>query len=225
MCDSGKSFFPRLARGAGRELTVVGILFLLALLAFLAWPGPCTFLLAGLLAALFALLLYFFRDPERISPTGERLILSPADGRVMEVRQAHEPRFLGGPGVKISVFMSLLNVHVNRAPVEGRVALVRHVPGRFLQAFRPEASDVNEHNLIGLESCQGRVLVKRVAGILARRIVCWVQISQEMHAGERLGVIKFGSRVELYLPLDVEPVVQVGDRVRAGVTVVARWKG
>jgi phosphatidylserine decarboxylase len=121
--------------------------------------------------------------------------------------------------------MSLLNVHVNRAPVEGRVALVRHVPGRFLQAFRPEASDVNEHNLIGLESCQGRVLVKQVAGILARRIVCWVQISQEMHAGERLGVIKFGSRVELYLPLDVEPVVQVGDRVRAGVTVVARWKG
>jgi phosphatidylserine decarboxylase len=127
--------------------------------------------------------------------------------------------------VKISVFMSLFNVHVNRAPVEGRVALVRHVPGRFLQAFRPEASDVNEHNLIGLESRQGRVLVKQVAGILARRIVCWVQISQEMHAGERLGVIKFGSRVELYLPPGAEPVVQVGDRVRAGVTVVARWKG
>ncbi|MBE9508835.1 MAG: phosphatidylserine decarboxylase family protein, partial [Chloroflexi bacterium] len=133
--------------------------------------------------------------------------------------------FLEAEGLKISIFMSILDVHVNRAPVEGRVALVEHVPGRFLQAFRPEASEVNEHNLIGLETRYGRVLVNQVAGILARRIVCWVRPGQGMRAGERLGVIKFGSRVDLYLPLGVEPVVQVGDRARAGTTVVARWKG
>jgi phosphatidylserine decarboxylase len=103
--------------------------------------------------------------------------------------------------------------------------LVEHVPGQFLQAFRPEASEVNEHNLVGLESRYGRVLVRQIAGILARRVVCWVGTDQGLHAGERLGAIKFGSRVEVYLPSGAEPVVIVGDRTRAGATAVARWRG
>ena len=102
--------------------------------------------------------------------------------------------------------------------------LVEHVAGKFLQAFRPEASEVNEHNLIGLEGRYGRVLVKQVAGIMARRIACWVHPGQRLQAGERLGVIKFGSRVDLYLPPGAEPAIRVGDRTRAGMTVVARWK-
>jgi len=189
------------------------------------WPGYITFTLAGLLAALFALLLYFFRDPERTPPVGEGLFLAPADGRVVEMQRVYEPRFLREEALKISIFMSLLDVHVNRTPVEGQVALVEHVPGRFLQAFRPEASEANEHNLIGLESQYGKILVRQVAGILARRVVCWVQPGQSLQAGERLGVIKFGSRVDLYLPPGAEPIVQVGDRACAGVTAIARWKG
>ena len=215
----------RLARGAEKELTMAGISLILALVVAIVWPGIYTFLLVGLLIALFVLLLYFFRDPKRTPPPGEGLFLAPADGRVVAVQQVGEPRFLGGEGLRISIFMSLLDVHVNRAPVEGQVALVQHVPGQFLQAFRPEASEVNEHNLVGLESRYGRVLVNQVAGILARRVVCWVRPGQKLRSGERLGVIKFGSRVDLYLPLAVEPVVRVGDRASAGVTVIARWKG
>jgi phosphatidylserine decarboxylase len=221
-----RAVFPlRLARGAERELITAGIPLVLAMAAAILWPGLVTFLLAGLLIALFALLLYFFRDPQRTPPADKGLFLAPADGQVVEVKRVHEPRFLQGEGLKIGIFMSLLDVHVNRAPVEGQVALTEHVPGQFLQAFRPQASEVNEHNLVGLESRYGRILVRQIAGILARRVVCWVRADQRLRAGERLGVIKFGSRVEVYLPPGAEPVVMVGDRTRAGVTAIARWKG
>ena len=132
----------------------------------------------------------FFRDPERVSPVSDRLFLGPADGRVMAVERIREPLFLQGEALKISIFMSLLDVHVNRAPIDGRVVFVQHVPGQFLQAFRPEASELNEHNLIGLDSRYGNVLVRQVAGIMARRVVCWVQPDQRLAMGERLGVIK-----------------------------------
>ncbi|MDY6875955.1 MAG: phosphatidylserine decarboxylase family protein [Chloroflexota bacterium] len=214
----------QLARGARKELTAVVIPLILALVAAVVWPGPYTLLPTGLLITLFVLLLYFLRDPERTASAGEELLLAPADGRVVEVGQVYEPCFLEGRALKISIFMSLLDVHVNRTPTEGRVTMVEHVPGKFLQAFRPEASEVNEHNLIGLESRYGRVLVKQVAGIMARRIVCWVHPGQRLQAGERLGVIKFGSRVDLYLPPKAEPVIRVGDQARAGVTVIAQWK-
>ena len=225
MRNSRARFPLRLARGADKELVIAGVPLILALAAAIVWPHLYTFLLAGLWIALFALLLYFFRDPKRTSPAGEGLFLAPADGRVVAVRQVHEPRFLQGDGLRVSIFMSLLDVHVNRTPVEGQVTLVEHVPGQFLQAFRPEASDVNEHNLVGLETRYGRVLVSQIAGILARRVVCWVHPGQKLQIGERLGVIKFGSRVDLYLPLGVKPVVRVGDPARAGVTVIAHWKG
>ena len=204
---------------------MVGIPLILALVASLIWPGLHTFLPAGLLTTLFALLLYFFRDPERTSPVGEGVFLAPADGRVVEVKQVHEPQFLQGEGLKIGIFMPLLAVHVNRVPVEGQMVLVEHVPGQFLQAFRPEASEVNEHNLIGLESRYGRVLVKQVAGIMARRVVCWVRPGQKVQAGDRLGVVKFGSRVDVFLPPGAASAVRVGDRARGGVTMIARWKG
>ena len=214
----------RLARGIGKELAIGGILPVLALAGCLAWPSPYTFGLAAILVALFVLLLVFFRDPERLSPQDKASVVAPADGRVVEVVDEHEPRFLGGQGLKIAVFMSLLDVHVNRSPGPGRVVLVEHASGQHLQAFRAEASETNEHNLIGLEGFYGRVLVKQIAGIMARRIVCWAEPGQHLRTGDRLGIIKFGSRVELYLPLGAEALVQPGDRTRAGVTVVARWK-
>jgi phosphatidylserine decarboxylase len=215
----------RLARGAEKELAIAGIPLVLAVTAAIVWPDLYTVFLAGLFIALYAVLLRFFRDPKRTPPAGEGVFLAPADGRVVEIRQVYEPGFLGGEALKVGIFMSLSNVHVNRAPVEGQVVLVEHVPGQFLQAFRPEASEVNEHNLVGLDTRYGRVMVKQIAGILARRVVCWVRPGQRLEAGERLGVIKFGSRVEVYLPLGAEPLVRVGEQVRAGMTVVAQWKG
>jgi len=225
MRDSRLDLPFRLARGAEKELAIAGIPLVLAVSAAIVWPRLYTVLLAGLFIALFAVLLHFFRDPKRTPPAGEGVFLAPADGEVVEIRQVHEPGFLGGEALKVGIFMSLSNVHVNRAPVGGQVVLVQHVPGQFLQAFRPEASEVNEHNLVGLETGYGRVLVKQIAGILARRVVCWVRPGQRLEAGERLGVIKFGSRVEMYLPLGAQPLVRVGEQVHAGITVVARWKG
>ena len=216
---------PRLARGAEKELITGGTALVLTIVAAIIWPSPVTLIPVALLFAVFVLLLYFFRDPERTPPTGDGLLLAPADGLVVSVDRAHEPRFLQGEGLKVSIFMSLLDVHVNRAPAAGRVALVEHVPGQFWPAYRPEASEANEHNLVGLESQYGRILIRQVAGIMARRVVCWVRPDQTLQAGDRLGLIKFGSRVDVYLPLGVDPCVQVGDRAYAGVTEIARWKG
>ena len=224
MHDLGEVFPLRLARGAEKELVIGGALLVLGVVVFAKWPSLPTFLLMVPLTLVFCILVYFFRDPERISPVSDGLFLGPADGRVMAVERVHEPLFLEGEALRISIFMSLLDVHVNRAPIDGRVVFVQHVPGQFLQAFRPEASELNEHNLIGLDSRYGNVLVRQVAGIMARRVVCWVQPDQRLGMGERLGVIKFDSRVDLFLPPEAEPIVQVEDRVRAGVTVVAQWK-
>ena len=215
----------RLARGVEKELLLVGVPLGAAIICLVRWPGPWTVSLAGILLALFALLLAFFRDPRRVSPSSEGVFLAPADGQIVEVGHVLEPRYLGQEGLKISIFMSLLDVHVNRSPSRGELELVQHVPGQHRPAFQDEASEMNEHNLLGLKTPYGRVLVKQVAGIMARRIVCWVKSGQNLQAGDRIGVIKFGSRVDLFLPLGSEATVQVGDCTRAGITVVALWKG
>ena len=213
-----------LARGTERELLIAGLPLALALAVTVWWPGLPAFLLALVLMALLVLLVYFFRDPERTAPDGDGLFLAPADGRVDSVERVHEPRHLQGEALRISMFMSLLDVHVNRAPIDGEVVSVEHVPGQFLQAFRPEAAERNEHNLIGMQTRFGQVLVKQIAGIMARRVICWVGPGDKLEAGERLGVVKFGSRVDVYLPTGAEPVVREGDRTTAGVSVIARWQ-
>lgn len=210
----------RLARGTEREILSVGALLALAASVARRRPRVATVLPAAALAALWGLLLHFFRDPERTPPEGDGLIIAPADGRVVEIERVHEPLFVRGPALKIAIFMSLWDVHVNRAPLEGEVVLVEHVPGRFVQAFRPEAAIVNEHNLIGLRTPRGRVLVKQISGIMARRIACWVSPGDGVNAGQRLGIIKLGSRVEVYLPPDIVPAVHVNERVWAGSSVL-----
>lgn len=204
------------------------ILLVTAILAASAWvrrrlPWPVGDLLLILILPLWALVLFFFRDPERAVPVGDDLILSPADGRVVAIEPVHEPLFIKGPAVRLSTFMSLWDVHVNRSPVSGEVKLVRHVPGKFLQAFRPEASDVNEHILLGLQGGERRVLVKQIAGILARRCVNRAIIGDYLERGQRFGLIRFSSRVDLFLPPEVQLLVQVGDGVQGGSSVLARW--
>jgi phosphatidylserine decarboxylase len=160
----------------------------------------------------------FFRDPERTSPDVPGALLAPADGRVMAVVEAEDPWV--GPAVRVSIFLSPLDVHVNRAPIAGLVKNVEYASGRFVAAYRPEASEDNERCTVSLEGETARVAVKQIAGVVARRIVCRVQAGDALKAGERFGLIRFGSRTDLIVPRGTTMKVAVGDRVRGGESVM-----
>jgi phosphatidylserine decarboxylase len=164
---------------------------------------------------------YFFRDPDRIVPEGKGLFVSPADGKVILIKDVYEKDYLQADAKEISIFMSPLNVHVNRAPCDGTVTHVRHTPGRFMAAYKDEASLKNENIVMVLEGGQGRVLVRQVAGFVARRAVCRVKRGDLLKRGERYGMIKFGSRLDVYLPKNAAISVKPGDTVFAGETVIA----
>ncbi|HWP65678.1 MAG TPA: phosphatidylserine decarboxylase family protein [Candidatus Limnocylindria bacterium] len=164
--------------------------------------------------------LWFFRDPERVAPGDDHLVVSPADGKVIDVRPVAAPELLGTPATRVSIFMSPLDVHVNRSPVAGRIEAVRYTPGRFHAAFADKASDDNERTAMVLAGGGRRYLVVQIAGALARRIVCRRRQGDALARGERYGLIMFGSRVDLYLPPDVAVRVAEGARVRAGVSVI-----
>jgi phosphatidylserine decarboxylase len=174
----------------------------------------------GVLAAVFAV--YFFRDPDRAVPKTDD-ILSPADGRVMEVADIDGEGY--GPGRVVRIFLSVLDVHVQRSPVGGRVAKVRYRPGKFLDARDPRAAYANESNALEIDTPRGRVVVRQIAGLIARRILCWARPEETLVPGERFGLIRFGSQVDLYLPAEAEILVRVGQRVTGGMTPVARWGG
>lgn len=171
-----------------------------------------------------AFMVYFFRDPERLIPDGKDLFVAPADGRIIVIRNVRELRHLGAEMKQISIFMSPFNVHVNRAPCDGRVKAVQHNRGRFFAAYKDEASIKNENIEMVLETSYADVLVRQVAGFLARRAVCRKRIGDVLSRGERYGVIKFSSRVDVYLPTDVEIKVKIDDNVKAGETVIAELK-
>ena len=182
---------------------------------------------AAVLAAAFT---WFFRDPDRTVSTAPGLILSPGDGRVMEVSEVDEPDFLRGRGTVIKIFLAVWNIHVQRAPAAGAVRFVSYRPGKFLPAMAAAASAENERNLVGLEVADRRgrpvkMLVTQVAGILARRISCWTREGASLERGQRYGLIKFGSQVDLFLPAGVSVRVKPGDHVRGGETVLAEFPG
>ncbi|MBC7131479.1 MAG: phosphatidylserine decarboxylase [Roseovarius sp.] len=191
-----------------------------ALLLFLVWE-PLGWLGAGLTVWCY----YFFRDPERVTPARPGLIVSPADGIVSLIGPAVPPAELGLPDIpltRVSVFMSVFNCHVNRAPVAGVVRTIAYRPGKFLNASLDKASEDNERNGIVIEMEDGRLLpVVQIAGLVARRIVCFVQEGESVARGERFGLIRFGSRLDVYLPQGVSPLVQVGQTMVAGETVLA----
>jgi phosphatidylserine decarboxylase len=165
----------------------------------------------------------FFRDPLRPGPRGDRLVIAPADGRVVGVTEVDEPDFVGGRALRISVFMNVFDVHVNRHPVSGTVALRRYRPGKFVHAARDKSSMDNEQMSLGVRAACGPVLVRQIAGLVARRIVTDPREGEAVRQGERLGLIRFGSRVDTYLPAGSASRVRVGDRTRAGVTVIGEW--
>ncbi len=185
----------------------------------LGWTIP-----GGAALALTIFIVSFFRDPERTPPTEPGLIVSPADGRVIKVARMRDDRFLNGEATLVSIFMSPLNVHVNRAPATGRVLDIRYNPGKYFRAFADKASLDNEQNAVLMEDEQGRRLcVVQIAGFLARRIVCYLRAGMPIERGHRYGMIMFGSRADIYLPPAAHVRVNVGDRARGGLTVIAEW--
>lgn len=177
------------------------------------------------IALLAVWLLVFFRDPARTGTRGDRFVIAPADGRVVSVAEVDEPLFLKARARRISVFMSVFDVHVNRYPVTGRVELVQYHRGKFLHAAAEKASRDNEHASIGIAGPRGPVLVRQIAGVIARRIVTDHKVGGRAIQGHRLGMIRFGSRVDVFLPVTADPAikVRVGDRVAAGATVLAEY--
>jgi phosphatidylserine decarboxylase len=165
---------------------------------------------------------FFFRNPPRVVPAEEDALVAPADGVVLDVSEVYEDTYLQGPGKKVSIFLSLFNVHINRMPCDGQVELVSRVPGEFRPAFDRQAGRCNSRNLVGLRTAWGRVLVVQITGIIARRIVCRARVGATYRRGEVFGLIKFGSCTELYLPPGVHICVRRGDKVRGGETIVGR---
>ncbi|CUS87122.1 phosphatidylserine decarboxylase [Candidatus Kryptonium thompsonii] len=172
-----------------------------------------TFLLAILISGF---TLFFFRDPERKTPNGDDLIISPADGKVFLIRELFENEFILDDAIQISIFMSPLNVHVNRIPISGEVKFLKYIPGKYIVAFEEKSSENNERKIIGIETGDGlKIMVKQIAGFIARRIVCEVKKGDKVKTGQRYGMIKFGSRVDVIMPKNkVEILVSIGQKVK-----------
>ncbi len=191
------------------------ILFLLlcaGAFACISWiPAVIILVLAGFVV-------WFYRDPERTADYKDGEFFSPADGQVVEISDAEHP--FTGPAKKVGIFMNVFSVHVNRAPCTGSVDYMEYVPGKKIAAFAPKASEVNERNYVGLSTQWGRVMMVQIAGLLARRIVCRLRRGDILEAGQRYGMIKLGSRVDLYLPVETAIRVKLGDKVKAGITCI-----
>src|SRR5512144_2061791 len=181
----------------------------------LGWKYP-----AGVALVLTLFVLFFFRDPERAVPQGKGVVVSPADGKVIVIKDIYEPDYLKQDVKQISIFLSVFNVHVNRSPIGGTVEVVKYNPGKFHVASVDKASLDNEQTAMVVATGKNRVLVKQIAGLIARRIVCYAKPGDTVKTGERYGLIRFGSRVDLFLPKDAELKVKLGDRIKGARDVI-----
>ena len=167
---------------------------------------------------------YFFRDPERVTPQGENLIISPADGKIIKIDEVEEPLYFKQKTRMISIFMSVVSVHVNRFPITGKVEYIDYQVGKYLAAFDHKASDENEQSIIGVSGGNKKILFKQIAGIIARRIVYKVNKDDEVRAGDRFGLIHYGSRVDMFFPLDVDIKVKMNEMVKSGESIIGEFK-
>lgn len=226
------------ARAGLAELMVFSAMTLgpaIALVVLLAWPGLeialpwriVAALVAAGLAVVGGLIVWFFRDPPRRIPVEAGLVVSPADGKVVAIDDIDDDDFVGGPAVRIGIFLSIFNVHINRSPVAGRVVGVRYKPGKYLNALRPESARENEQLSVRMQETTAphrRYVVRQITGAIARRIVCWLKPGDDLTRGEQFGMIKLGSRTELILPRDgVTLRTKLGDKVKAGRSVLAEY--
>ena len=206
-------------------LTITALCVLAVVAAvLLIEPGALSYTIVGVSVLVWAFNLNFFRDPERLTPAGENLVIAPADGKVIALRNVREGEYVQAEAILISIFMSPLDVHVNRNPISGVVRHLRYVKGEYFAAFEDKASEKNEQMIIGIEHPRGKILMKQIAGFVARRIVCTLKRGDSIKAGERFGMIKFGSRVDVLLPVSAVVRVRIGDLSVAGETVLAEFQ-
>lgn len=199
----------------GKWIILIEVVALLILLNFT--------LIGGVVAALLLLFtLWFFRDPEPLVRPGNDLIVSPASGKVDVIEETDEPAFRAARSKRISIFLSVFDIHTQRTPIAGTVKTIQYTPGKFANAISPACATVNENQLIGVEGDGMRVTVRQIAGLIARRICTWCKEGDSLAKGAHLGMIRFGSRVDIYLPTEIEVVVKLGDQVRGGETILAR---
>ncbi len=208
----------------------------LAEMQIMGWPLLALTILAAVYfpyvaaapAAVLGLIVYFFRDPSRQIPQESGVVVSPADGKLVEITELEHDEFIGGPAIRLGIFLSIFNVHLNRAPVASRVMSLQYNPGKFLNALKPASARENENMLIGLEEAVAphrRLTVRVISGAIARRIVCDLKPGEELARGQKIGMIKLGSRTEIVLPAGdgLEILAQIGENVQAGTTILARW--
>jgi phosphatidylserine decarboxylase len=208
--------------------TIIVVFIFSGLVGFSASYGPVwlQFIVYPLLILLCGLIIYFFRDPDRITPNDESLIISPADGTVVLIQEAEELEYLNEKVTQVSIFLSPLNVHVNRNPVSGDLEYVKYYPGKYLMAWEDHASELNERAHFGVKHPSGlKIMFKQITGFLARRIVYNIQEGDKIKAGERFGIMKFGSRMDLMLPGTVEIKVKKGDKTVAGESIIGQIRG
>ena len=227
MKHSGKAILVGLKLIA---IALVGVIVLLLVSWLAAHVGAFIVEFYGVLFCLWILFalftLYFFRDPDPMTPTGANLVVSPAHGKVDVIDTVTEKDFMGGECKRISIFLSIFDVHVQKTPVTGRIAAVKHTPGQYLSATRSDCAECNENVFVGIESVEPRgekIALRLIAGLIARRIVPWISENDAVQRGERISLIQFGSRVEVYLPMHAKIKVPLGQKVAGGETVLASF--
>ena len=185
----------------------------------LALAALSLYWVAGVCFLLFLFIVNFFRDPNRIVPQEKNAIISPADGKVVEIVKENDP-FMNQPSTRVSIFLNVFDVHVNRVPISGRIEKLTYNKGKFFNAASPKASLDNEQTALLIDNGQHKVVVKQIAGLIARRIVCWAKVGDEYKSGERFGLIRFGSRADLFIPESTRLTVSLGDRVAGGADII-----
>lgn len=197
-----------------------GILLAGLILLLNFYPSNFLTILSILTGVLFLFHFFFFRDPNRNVPEGKEVIISPADGKIIKISEVEENKYIHGKAIMISIFMSIFNVHVNRIPISGKVEFLEHKAGEYKAAFTDSSSELNEQSLIGIKTLQNKILFKQIAGIIARRIINNLKTGDEVKSGERFGMIKYGSRLDIFLPLSSKINVRINEKVKAGETII-----
>lgn len=205
------------------KVWIVGALSVFLFLKFIPWPAV-SYLLSIIPLFVMGFVIFFFRVPQRNRVEGEKVVTSVADGRVVVIEKVYEPEHLKCECMQVSVYMDFFNVHVNFWPIDGEVTYYKYHPGKYLLAYLPKASELNEHTSVGIKGEHGEVFFKQLAGTFARRIVCYAKPGSHELKGDQCGIIKFGSRIDMYLPLDADIKVKLGDFVRASESVIAELR-
>lgn len=201
-----------------------GIVLLILLILAFVFKYLALWIVVIPVAILFVFNFFFFRDPERSFEGPPNVIVAPADGKVILITEEEDPYFLKTKAWKISIFMSIFNCHVNRIPASGTVAFLKYKTGQFLAAFDHRTGELNEQQIIGITTPYGKILFKQIAGLIARRIVCKLELGQKVQRSQRFGMIKYGSRLDVFLPLDAEIKVKLNQKTRAGETILGEFK-